>query len=119
MKRFFFIAILLFVMLSCGLQKNYSYIGISYSPTSHIDIYYSANDIKQKNETMGHLQDQTNSDQWSINNLKEQIVKFAKSKGADAVVFYDIETYSIKKEDSILDSSYAKVKASLIKYKEK
>lgn len=64
------------------------YVGKSYPPTAHVDVYLSPRDVKQKYTTIGQARAQvddipfTNASQQ----LQEKLIAEAKSRGADGVI---------------------------------
>jgi hypothetical protein len=76
------------VVLATAGCVSVDYIGKSYPPTAHVDVYLSASDVKQKYTTIGQARAQvedipfTNSSQQ----LQEKLIAEAKSRGADGVI---------------------------------
>jgi 5,10-methylenetetrahydrofolate reductase len=73
------ISILLFV--ACGMVQP-TYFGDKLPPTTAVDLYYSAHDVKRPYKVIGHL---------TIPNIGQEAVKaklinYAKTIGADAIV---------------------------------
>jgi len=65
---------------SCAIQVNY--FGDKLAPTSNVDIYYSAHDVKKEYKVIGHM---------NLGNIGQELVKqkfvgYAKSIGADAII---------------------------------
>lgn len=88
MKNYHIIIISLCLLLSsCGVGPYVPYyFGDKFSPTSTVDIYYSAHDVKQNYKVIGHI---------SCANLGQEVVKaklsdFAKTIGADVIVITGI-----------------------------
>ena len=96
--------LLIFTLVSCS--PFIYYVGDKYPPTSTVDVYYSVKDIRRDYTTMGRMtKELVLGDQE-----KKEMVKEAKRKGADGIIFYDIETDAGK-------SSIVSIKAELIRYK--
>ena len=57
------------------------YIGQSYPPTTHVDLYFSDADIREDYQVMGHVIAQANEG-ISIENLQKQLEAKAREKGA-------------------------------------
>lgn len=73
---------LMFVACSPSVQ----YMGRSYPPTNHVEIFFSAADVKKSYEVMGKVDGKA----WPLSDyskIQESIVAEAKKKGADAVIF--------------------------------
>ena len=82
MKNYHVLLISLCLLLSaCGIIKP-DYFGDKFPPTTAVDIYYSAHDVKQPYKVIGHLTI-TNIGQDSV---KSRFVAYAKTIGADAIV---------------------------------
>src|SRR5689334_25135215 len=68
------------------------YVGQSYQPTSHVDVYYAERDVPHEYTVMGKVI-ATANDLVSAEKLQEKIVLKAKDHGADAVVLLGLERY--------------------------
>ena len=66
------------------------YIGQSYPPTPHIDLYFSDADIREDYQVMGHVIAQANEG-ISIENLQKQLEAKAREKGADGIVIHGFD----------------------------
>jgi hypothetical protein len=81
------VGLALLVLLASGCV-SVDYVGKSFPPTSHVDVYYSAADVKRPYTTMGEVRAQveaipfTNSSQQ----LQEKLIAEARSRGADGIV---------------------------------
>jgi len=80
MKKQYFLIVLLFMLASCSLPAEYT--GDKFPRTKHVDIYYSANDVKRPYKVMGHLVGHKYYKEAEEKNLSQM----AKSKGADAII---------------------------------
>jgi hypothetical protein len=87
---FYFFAIGL--LFSCS--NSISYFGRSYSPTETVDIYFREGDVKEQNEVMGKITVEVSAKK-SSDKVQNQMMKQAKAKGADAIVFDEISTTMI------------------------
>lgn len=75
--------LLIFVISSCS--PSIQYMGRSYPPTSNVDIYFNAADVKKSYEVMGKVDGKA----WPLSDyskIQESIVAEAKKKGADGVI---------------------------------
>lgn len=97
------------LLMSCS--PTIHYLGESYGISSDVDVYYSIDDIERDHKIIGHM---THDRILNYNPelLKEEMIKTAHEKGADAVVFkkYGPEC------DGDSDEKFV-VEASLVKYK--
>ena len=66
------------------------YIGQSYPPTTHVDLYFSDADIREDYQVMGHVIAQANEG-ISIENLQKQLETKAREKGADGIVIHGFD----------------------------
>ena len=69
---------------------NIKYIGESYPPTNHVDVFFSEADINREYKVMGHV-NATAGDFVSVEKMFEDIKKKAMEKGADAVVVLGLD----------------------------
>lgn len=97
--------LLIFVIVSC---IPIEYIGDTYPPTNNLEVFYSEKDIRPNHNVFGHI---LGSDA-SFEDIKEQLKIDAMKRGADAILFTNIDFESTKK------SKTNKISASLIKYTE-
>jgi O6-methylguanine-DNA--protein-cysteine methyltransferase len=66
------------------------YIGQSYPPTTHVDLYFSDADIREDYQVMGHVIAQANEG-ISIESLQKQLEAKAREKGADGIVIHGFD----------------------------
>ena len=95
--------LLIFFIISC---IPIDYIGDTYPPTENVDIFYSEKEIRLKHNVFGHI---LGSDA-SFEDIQEQLKIEAMKRGADAILFTNIDFETSKK------SKTNKISASLIKY---
>lgn len=104
MKNHFTIIAFAIFLSSCA---TVNYFGDKLPPTSTVDIYYSAHDVKKEYKVIGHLT-YPNGDQEEV---KAALIAHAKTVGADAIII--LGTQAVK------DSPAAFVNADAIKYETK
>jgi len=68
------------------------YIGDEYPPTSHVDLYFSEEDVDREHRVMGHLV-ATADDAVSAEKMQKDMKKKAMEKGADAIIIIGLEKY--------------------------
>ncbi len=95
--------LLIFVIVSC---IPIDYIGDTYPQTNNVEVFYSEKDIRSKHNVFGHI---LGSDA-SFEDIMEQLKIEAMKRGADAILFTNIDFETTKK------SQTNKISASLIKY---
>ena len=81
MKNLFLIISIL-VFVGCGVVQP-TYFGDKLPPTTSVDMYYSAHDVKQTYKVIGHL---TIPNAIGQDSVKARFKAYAKTIGADAVV---------------------------------
>ena len=79
----------LFILFVTACAKI-DYIGQSYSPTTHVDLYFSEADIREDYQVMGHVIAQANEG-ISVENLQKKLEAKAREKGADAIVIHGFD----------------------------
>ncbi|HSG98455.1 MAG TPA: hypothetical protein VLB27_00300 [candidate division Zixibacteria bacterium] len=87
--------------LSC---TKIDYVGRSYLPTAHVDIYFSLDDVTTPYEVMGHMVAHAN-DMVSAEKMQKKMVEKAKEKGADAVVILGLERYQSGEKTSTSETA--------------
>jgi len=68
------------------------YVGQTYAPTSHVDVFFTEGDVPHEYSVMGKVI-ATANDLVSAEKLQSKIVQKAQAKGADAVVLTGMERY--------------------------
>ena len=81
------LALLILFVAACA---KIDYIGQSYPPTNHVDLYFSEQDIRQDYQVMGHVIAQANEG-ISIESLQKQLEAKAREKGADGIVIHGFD----------------------------
>ncbi len=125
--------ILLFGILLFNTTYAQKYLGKSYPATTIVDEYFESNDVKKSYTVMGNAE--LLQGFRSLEKAQQKIIKLAKQKGADGVIFSIEEeiygtssssggTLNTKKKEKITTSSNTtttdmkqkKIKAIFIKY---
>lgn len=83
-------ALLLVFVLLFNACATTSYVGNRYPPTEDVDVFYSARDVKQEYETIGHLSEQV-SGMGGEEKAKQNIIAKARQVGGHAVIIVGIE----------------------------
>ena len=68
------------------------YMGESYAPTNHVDVYFTDENVTRPYTTMGEVI-VTGDQIASSNMMQEKIRKEAMKRGADAVILQSLEAY--------------------------
>ena len=86
--------ILLIVSISCllfaGCGPTVQYIGRSYSPTTNVDIFFDAKDVKREYEVMGKI-DGRAYPLTDFQKIQDKIVEEGKKRGADGIIISDMQ----------------------------
>jgi hypothetical protein len=101
----FLIAGLCLALSSCG---PVTYFGDRLAPTSSLDVYYSAHDVKKEYNVIGHLS-YVNYFQAGQETIKTKLSEAAKKIGADGII--------ITGTTAVEDAADGIVKADALKYK--
>jgi len=88
MKLRFWIPVVFLLMAGCA---SVNYLGESYPPTRHADLYFSEADVKKEYKVIGRMEATADADEsiYSGEKFTEAILKKAREKGADGVVILD------------------------------
>ena len=82
MKPHHFIALAICLLLSACRVIEPDYFGEKYPPTTNVDIFYSAHDVKEDFKVIGHM----NLANFGQDSVKSKFVRYAQKIGADAIV---------------------------------
>lgn len=103
------VALLVLFVSACA---EVDYVGSSYPPTTHVDVYYSEDDVDKDHRVMGHAVAHAD-DFVSIEKLQKALIEEARNRGADGIIIHDIESIPAHTTD---DSDERQIKATFIKY---
>jgi len=100
--------LLLFVITICSCTPRMHYLGDIYAPTQEVDVYYDELDIKRDYRVMGQLSsDNQNNPTINLDKLRNEMIKTAREKGADGILFLFHEAFDDNRT----------VQSKLLKYK--
>ncbi|RLE17955.1 MAG: hypothetical protein DRJ65_22055 [Acidobacteria bacterium] len=88
MKRLLTVLAVAFVAGAC---VTTDYMGKTYPPTSHADVFFKAEDVKHAYETMGRIEGET-TEYMTFEVIEQQLIKEAMAKGADAILILGMDT---------------------------
>ena len=130
--RFVVLMLAVFALAGC---VSTDYLGKSYAPTTHVDLYFDPADIKKEYEVMGELT--AEAELGSAEEMQEKIMEEAMKKGADGVLLGGLDKVITGESTSsdtttkdqgrkttsttTVSTSYSEkkvIKARLIKYKQ-
>ncbi len=79
------------LMMQCA---TVHYLGDSYPPTRHVDLYFSEADVPRQYKIMGRIEATADADEliYSTEKFTDAILEKARNKGADGVVILDFKT---------------------------
>ena len=89
MFKFKFLPFLILVVTLSSCGNQIIYYGRSYAPTQNVDIYFRESDVTEPNEIMGKVTLEMSA-RKSSDKIQQKLMKRAKEKGADAIIFDDI-----------------------------
>lgn len=118
------LSIILFFTGCGGDNVDIDYLGNSYTPTSHVDVYFSEDDVTEGYLVMGHA----TADGGTTEALQEELIEKAREHGADGIIFEGFDRVETGEQTIVNDigdtsivntdtKSTLQVKAILIKYK--
>ena len=81
------LALLVLFVAACA---KIDYIGQSYPPTTHVNLYFSERDIREDYQVMGHVIAQANEG-ISIESLQKKLEAKAREEGADGIVIHGFD----------------------------
>lgn len=106
------LTVVLFLFVSACAEVDY--VGESYSPTAHVDVYYSENDVEKDYKVMGHAVAHA-GDFVSTDKLREALIKEARKRGADGLIMYGLDRTG--GGDGTGNEDETQIRAEFIKYK--
>ena len=83
-------SLLLLLVLFVAACAKIDYLGQSYPPTAHVDLYFSEADIREGYQVMGHVIAQAGTG-ISIERLQTKLEAKAREKGADGIVIHGFD----------------------------
>ena len=116
------LSMILFVT-ACGSDIEVDYLGDSYPSTSHVDVYFSEDDITEGYLVMGRA----TVDGSDAGALQEKLIEKARESGADGIIFEEFDRVGTGEKTIVNDigdveivntktTSVLQVKAIFIKY---
>ena len=114
----FILSMMLFIT-ACG--SDVDYLGDSYPPTSHVDVYFSEGDVIEDYLVIGHATIEGDE----AEELQEKLIEKARESGADGIVFEEldrVETGEVTIDNNAgteqtITTRVLQVKSIFIKYK--
>ncbi len=114
---------ILFLTACGGDDVDVNYLGDSYTPTSHVDVYFSEDDVTEGYLVMGHA----TADGDDTEALQETLIEKARESGADGIIFEGFDRVETGEQSIVSDigdtsivntdtTSVLEVKATFIKY---
>ena len=76
------------LMASC---TTTDYLGKTYPPTQHVDVFYSPQDVQRPYEVMGEIRAEAD-DIVSYDTMQQKLMQEAMQKGADAILIEKLDT---------------------------
>ncbi|MDE0684537.1 MAG: hypothetical protein OXI63_16590 [Candidatus Poribacteria bacterium] len=114
---------MLLFLTACGSDIDVDYLGDSYPPTSHVDVYFSEDGITEGYLVIGH----DTADGGDTEALQETLIEKARESGADGIIFEGFDRVETGEQTIVNDigdtsivntktKSVLQVKAIFIKY---
>jgi hypothetical protein len=103
MKKFWIL--LLCVLASC---TKIDYVGEEYTPTEHVDQFFSAGDVSREYKVMGYIVASA-PDMISAEKMHKKLVEKAQKVGADGIIIEGLERYTAGSSTSYSETSEEKV----------
>ena len=114
---------MLLFLTACGDDVDVDYLGDSYTPTSHVDVYFSEEDVTEGYLVIGHA----TADGGDTEALQETLIEKARDNGADGIIFEGFDRVETGEQTIVNDigdtsivntytTSALEVKAIFIKY---
>ncbi len=106
-------------LTACG--DDIDYIGDTYLPTTHVDVYFSEDDVTEDYQKMGHA----TAEGGDAEELQKRLIEKARENGADGIIFEGIDrvktgettTVDATGTEHTQSTKVLSVKAIFIKYK--
>lgn len=83
------------------------YVGQSYAPTEHVDIYFSTDDVERQFTVMGTAKTE-GTEYLTFEAIEQQLVTDAMARGADAIVIDGMDTITVGSTSNTRGQSYEK-----------
>jgi hypothetical protein len=109
------VILLLICVIAVGCTKI-DYVGEEYPPTTHVDLFFSMDDVQRDYAIMGHIVASA-PDLVSAEKMQKDIMKKAMAKGADGVVILGLERYQSGESTSYSETTSTKEKKGKTKVK--
>ena len=117
------LSMILFFAACGGDDIDVDYLGDSYPSTSHVDVYFSEDDVTEDYLVMGHAA----ADGGETEALQETLIEKARESGADGIIFEGFDRVKTGEQTIVNDigdveivntdtKSVLQVKAIFIKY---
>ena len=79
--------LVLVLFVSACAERGVDYVGTSYLPTTHVDLYFSESDVEEDYVVMGRAIARAGT-RISTKRLQEKLLQEAREKGADGVIIH-------------------------------
>jgi len=98
------------ILLLCMLASctKIDYVGEEYTPTEHVDQFFSAGDVSREYKVMGYIIASA-PDMVSAEKMHKKLVEKALKVGADAVIIEGLERYTAGSTTNYSETSQEKV----------
>jgi len=90
------------------------YVGKSFPPTSSVDLYMSADDVRRPYQVIGNASAQVDAIPFTnpSQQLQEKLLAEARSRGADGIILSDVDTREVTSTQQTFGQASSKKKGS-------
>ena len=104
MKRVVLSLVLILLVIGC---TKIDYVGEEYPPTTHVDLYFTMDDVERDYKIMGHAVASAD-DVVSAEKMQKKLMEEARKKGADGIVILGLERYLAGESTTFSETSDTK-----------
>lgn len=107
MRKVLFVVL---ILLIAGCTKI-NYIGEQYPPTTHVDMYFSEEDVEKEYKVMGHVE-VIAGEFVDVDKMQKDLMEKAREVGADGVIILGLDEYVTGQRSSWSESTVDKEHSS-------
>jgi hypothetical protein len=100
------------VLLACEGCVSVDYVGKSFPPTSNVDVYLAASDVRRPYEVIGDARAQVEALPFTSpgQQLQEKLLAEARSRGADGIILGQLSSREVRSTSQTTGQEHAKKK---------
>ncbi len=92
------------VLVGCATTD---YVGETYAPTTHVDIFFAESDVDRAHKTIGTARTE-GTEYMTFEAIEQQLVADAMARGADAIIIDGMETVTVGSTTTASGTSHDK-----------